>query len=103
MMVVGGAIVPEVQGFLADRFGYQHSFIAVLLCYAYVIYFAFSGYKLRQPHFATLPELAATPARNHLTYRFTGIAAQIAGSSSPSTQEQTPCSPACFAISYRSI
>ncbi len=59
MMVVGGAIIPEVQGFLADRFGYQHSFLAVLLCYAYLIYFALSGYKVRQPHFATLPEFAA--------------------------------------------
>jgi len=50
MMVVGGAIIPEVQGFLADRFGYQHSFVIVLLCYAYLIYFAVSGYKPRQPH-----------------------------------------------------
>ena len=44
-MIVGGAIIPEVQGFLADRFGYQHSFIIVLLCYAYLIYFALNGYK----------------------------------------------------------
>ncbi len=49
MMVVGGAIIPEVQGFLADRLGYQHSFIIVLLCYAYLIYFAVSGYKIREP------------------------------------------------------
>ena len=49
MMVVGGAIIPEIQGFLADRFGYQHSFVIVLLCYAYLIYFAVSGYKIREP------------------------------------------------------
>jgi FHS family L-fucose permease-like MFS transporter len=59
MMVVGGAIIPEIQGYLADRFGYQHSFIAVLLCYAYLVYFAWSGYKVRQPHFATLPDYVA--------------------------------------------
>ena len=58
MMVVGGAIVPEVQGYLADKFGYQHSFIAVLLCYGYLIYFALSGYKVRQPHCATPAEFA---------------------------------------------
>jgi FHS family L-fucose permease-like MFS transporter len=58
-MVVGGAIVPEIQGYLADKFGYQHSFIAVLLCYAYLIYFALSGYKVRQPRFATLPDFVA--------------------------------------------
>jgi FHS family L-fucose permease-like MFS transporter len=56
MMVVGGAIVPVTQGFLADKFGYQPSFIAVLLCYAYLIYFGVSGYKVRQPHFAALPD-----------------------------------------------
>jgi FHS family L-fucose permease-like MFS transporter len=55
-MVVGGALVPEVQGFLADRIGYQHSFIVVLLCYAYILYFALSGYKVRQPRFASLPD-----------------------------------------------
>jgi FHS family L-fucose permease-like MFS transporter len=59
MMVVGGAIIPEVQGYLADKFGYQHSFIAVLLCYAYLIYFAVSGYKVRQPRFTTQPGFVA--------------------------------------------
>jgi FHS family L-fucose permease-like MFS transporter len=55
MMVVGGAVIPEIQGLLADKLGYQHSFIVVLLCYVYLIYFALSGYKVRQPRFATLP------------------------------------------------
>ena len=44
-MVVGGAVVPEIQGLLADAFGYQRSFIAVLLCYAYIVYFALSGHR----------------------------------------------------------
>jgi FHS family L-fucose permease-like MFS transporter len=48
-MIVGGAVIPIVQGWLADKFGYQHSFIIVLLCYAYLVYFALNGYKLRQP------------------------------------------------------
>jgi FHS family L-fucose permease-like MFS transporter len=55
MMVVGGAIIPEIQGLLADKFGYQHSFMIVLLCYAYLLYFAVSGYKVRQPRFDSLP------------------------------------------------
>jgi FHS family L-fucose permease-like MFS transporter len=55
MMVVGGAIIPEIQGLLADKFGYQHSFIIVLLCYAYLLYFALSGHKIHQPRFASLP------------------------------------------------
>ncbi len=55
-MIVGGAIIPEAQGFLADKFGYQQSFIVVLLCYAYLLYFALSGYKIRQPRFPSLPD-----------------------------------------------
>jgi FHS family L-fucose permease-like MFS transporter len=49
MMVVGGAIIPEVQGFLADRFGYQPSFLIVLLCYAYLVYYGLTGFKVRRP------------------------------------------------------
>jgi FHS family L-fucose permease-like MFS transporter len=45
MMVVGGAVIPAMQGLLADAFGYQKSFILVLLCYAYLVFFAVSGYK----------------------------------------------------------
>jgi FHS family L-fucose permease-like MFS transporter len=45
MMVVGGAVIPEIQGFLADSFGYQHSFAIVLLCYAYIFFFALRGHR----------------------------------------------------------
>ena len=55
-MVVGGAVIPVTQGWLADKFGYQPSFIIVLLCYAYLIYFALSGYKVRQSRYDTLPD-----------------------------------------------
>jgi FHS family L-fucose permease-like MFS transporter len=57
-MVVGGAVVPPLQGFLADKLGYQASFIVVLLCYAYLAFFALSGYKIRQPRFASIPDYA---------------------------------------------
>jgi MFS transporter, FHS family, L-fucose permease len=45
MMVVGGAIIPEVQGWLADKFGYQPSFAIVLVCYLYILFFALRGYR----------------------------------------------------------
>jgi FHS family L-fucose permease-like MFS transporter len=57
-MIVGGAVIPMVQGLLADKFGYQPSFIIVLLCYAYLIYFALSGYRVRQPRYPSLPDYA---------------------------------------------
>jgi FHS family L-fucose permease-like MFS transporter len=44
-MVVGGAVVPEIQGWLADHYGYQPSFLVVLLCYAYVLFFALYGHR----------------------------------------------------------
>ncbi len=56
MMVVGGAVIPELQGFLADKLGYQHSFVIVLLCYVYIVYFALRGYRIQQPRFASLPD-----------------------------------------------
>jgi FHS family L-fucose permease-like MFS transporter len=46
-MVVGGAVIPEVQGFLADSFGYQRSFSIVLLCYLYILFFALRGHRNR--------------------------------------------------------
>jgi MFS transporter, FHS family, L-fucose permease len=55
-MIVGGALIPILQGYLADTFGYQHSFVVVLACYAYLIFFALSGYKVRQPRFPNLPD-----------------------------------------------
>lgn len=45
MMVVGGAVIPEVQGLLADKLGYQPSFAIVLVCYLYILFFALRGYR----------------------------------------------------------
>jgi FHS family L-fucose permease-like MFS transporter len=41
--IVGGAIIPELQGFLADRIGIHHAFILPVLCYAYIIFYALKG------------------------------------------------------------
>jgi FHS family L-fucose permease-like MFS transporter len=38
--IVGGAIVPELQGFLADHIGIHRAFILPVLCYAYIIFYA---------------------------------------------------------------
>jgi FHS family L-fucose permease-like MFS transporter len=46
-MVVGGALVPLLQGYHADHGGYQHSFIVVLACYAYLLYYALRGHRTR--------------------------------------------------------
>jgi FHS family L-fucose permease-like MFS transporter len=38
--IVGGAIVPELQGILADRIGIHHAFILPVLCYLYIVFYA---------------------------------------------------------------
>lgn len=38
--IVGGAVLPILQGTLADHFGIQRAFILPALCYVYIIYFA---------------------------------------------------------------
>jgi FHS family L-fucose permease-like MFS transporter len=39
MCIVGGAIIPFAQGFLADGIGIQASFLVPAACYAYVLFF----------------------------------------------------------------
>lgn len=47
MAIVGGAIIPRLQGVLADHIGLQHAFVLPLLCYAYIIFYGRSGSKIR--------------------------------------------------------
>jgi FHS family L-fucose permease-like MFS transporter len=41
--IVGGAIIPELQGIIADRVGIHHAFFLPVFCYLYIAYFAFWG------------------------------------------------------------
>lgn len=43
MAIVGGAIIPELQGILADRIGIHHAFILPVLCYIYIAFYGFKG------------------------------------------------------------
>jgi FHS family L-fucose permease-like MFS transporter len=43
MAIVGGAILPVVQGWIADRIGIHHAFILPVICYLYIAYYAFRG------------------------------------------------------------
>lgn len=43
MAIVGGAIIPEIQGALADHIGIQHAFILPAICYLYILYYALKG------------------------------------------------------------
>ena len=43
LAIVGGAIVPLIQGVLADIVGVQLSFVIPVLCYSYIVYYGMSG------------------------------------------------------------
>ncbi len=45
MMVVGGAVLPLLQGLIADSIGYKFSFVICIICYLYIFWFAVKGYK----------------------------------------------------------
>lgn len=47
MAIVGGAILPLTQGFIADQFGLHHAFILPILCYLYIAWYAFKGSEPR--------------------------------------------------------
>lgn len=45
--IVGGAIIPVVQGFFADNIGLMASFFIPLLCYVYIVFFGLKGHKVK--------------------------------------------------------
>lgn len=47
MMIVGGAILPLLQGALADVAGVHYSLFVPLFAYFYLIFYGFSGYKIK--------------------------------------------------------
>ena len=46
--IVGGAIIPWVQGIIADRIGIHHAFILPAICYLYIVFFAIKGTPRKQ-------------------------------------------------------
>ncbi|MCL2913500.1 sugar MFS transporter [Shewanella corallii] len=47
LAIVGGAIVPLLQGLIADSSGIQAGFILPIVCYIFIIYFGIKGCHLR--------------------------------------------------------
>ena len=54
MAIVGGAILPVIQGAIADRIGLHHAFILPLICYLYILFFGLSGSKPNSERLVTL-------------------------------------------------
>jgi FHS family L-fucose permease-like MFS transporter len=46
MAIVGGAVIPLLQGVLADHVGVHHAFVLPLLCYAYIVFYSLKGSRV---------------------------------------------------------
>jgi MFS transporter, FHS family, L-fucose permease len=45
MAILGGAILPPLQGAVADRFGIQHSFVVPMVAFAFIAFYGLFGYR----------------------------------------------------------
>jgi len=52
MAIVGGAVLPLLQGVIADHFGIHHAFVVAAICYLYILYFGLSGSKPNSERYA---------------------------------------------------
>src|SRR5215475_6086984 len=52
MAIVGGAIVPLIQGAIADRIGIHHAFFIPVICYLYILYYALVGSRPNSERYA---------------------------------------------------
>lgn len=43
MAIVGGGVLPVIQGVIADRVGIHHAFVLPVVCYLYILFYALSG------------------------------------------------------------
>ena len=49
MAIVGGAVLPVLQGALADSIGIHMAFLMPAICYLYIVYYGFSGSRIVPP------------------------------------------------------
>jgi FHS family L-fucose permease-like MFS transporter len=53
MAIVGGAIMPLIQGVIADHIGIHHAFFIPVICYLYILFYALSGSRPNSERYAT--------------------------------------------------
>jgi FHS family L-fucose permease-like MFS transporter len=63
MAIVGGAIVPVIQGYFADTIGLLASFFVPAICYAYIVFYGLKGHIVRSVPDA---EISARGARANM-------------------------------------
>ncbi|SDZ96183.1 sugar MFS transporter [Microbulbifer marinus] len=48
LAIVGGALLPVVQGLLADQIGIQLAFALPILCYLYILFYGVRGHRVQE-------------------------------------------------------
>jgi FHS family L-fucose permease-like MFS transporter len=48
MAIVGGALFPVIMGYIADNSTMAMGFIVPLVCFAFIVYYGISGYRVRK-------------------------------------------------------
>lgn len=48
MSIVGGALFPVIMGYIADKSTMAMGFIVPLVCFAFIVYYGISGYRVRK-------------------------------------------------------
>ena len=52
MAIVGGAVLPVVQGIIADHVGIHHAFLLPVLCYLYILFYGLRGSRPNSERYA---------------------------------------------------
>jgi MFS transporter, FHS family, L-fucose permease len=53
MAIVGGAILPVIQGVIADHIGIQHALFVPVICYLYILFYGLSGSRPNSERYVT--------------------------------------------------
>jgi FHS family L-fucose permease-like MFS transporter len=56
MAIVGGAIIPVIQGAIADSIGIHHAFFMPVICYLYILFYALRGSSPNSKRYANCLE-----------------------------------------------
>jgi FHS family L-fucose permease-like MFS transporter len=74
MAIVGGAILPLMQGVIADRIGIQHAFFVPVICYLYIVFYGLSGSRPNSERYVTVRALAHSTGDVAQVVNMSGVA-----------------------------
>jgi len=46
-LILGGAVIPPIMGYVADEYSYTYAYVVPAICYLYIFFYAVKGSKIR--------------------------------------------------------